>query len=278
MKGAGRASFRFPSRLLLTGVIHTVAHRLPLPSPMIITFLGTKGGTGTTTLAVNCAADLRRLTNRPTLIADVKAGPGDVAVFLGLRPRYSIVDLIDQLGWTDRALAVRFTAEHDCGLHVLAASDGFGRPSSRDAEPVEHTLRAYSSLYDFVVVDAGSTFNACAAAALTVSDVVMLVANPDVPCLRNLQRYGDALRLAGVAPERVRIVLNRTSENGVLPAGQIEKVLSRQIDYQVPSDYRTVAAAVNTGVPVSCLRTTELHTQITAMARALVGPKLAVSA
>lgn len=245
---------------------------------MIVTFLGIKGGTGTTTLAVNCAADLRRLTHRPTLVADVKAGPGDVAVFLGLRPRYNIVDLIDQLGWIDRALAVRFVAEHDCGVHVLAASDGFGRPSSRDAEAVEHTLRAFSPLYDFVVVDAGSTLNACAAAALTISDVVILVANPDVPCLRNLQRYCDALKLAGVAPERVRIVLNRTSENGVLPAGQIEKVLGRSIEYQVPSDYRTVAAAVNTGVPVSCLRTTELHQQVTSMARALVGPKLAVSA
>jgi Flp pilus assembly CpaE family ATPase len=31
---------------------------------MIVSFLGTKGGTGTTTLAVNCAADIRRITNR----------------------------------------------------------------------------------------------------------------------------------------------------------------------------------------------------------------------
>ena len=121
---------------------------------------------------------------------------------------------------------------------------------------------AVSSLYDFIVVDAGSTLTESAVAALTMSDVVMLVANPDVPCLRNLQRLTDALRLAGVAPERVRIVLNRTSENGVLPVGQIEEVLGRTIDFQVPSDYRTVAAAVNTGVPVSWLRTTELQLQI----------------
>jgi len=245
---------------------------------MIVSFLGTKGGTGTTTLAVNCAADVRRISNRSTLVADVKAGPGDVALFLGLRPRYSIVDLIDQLGWTDRALAARFPAQHESGLQVLAASDGFGRPSSRDAEAVEQALRSYSSLYDYVVVDAGSTFNSCAAAALTISDVVMLVANPDVPCLRNLQRYGDALRLAGVAPERVRIVLNRTSEYGVLPTGQIEKVLSRSIDYQVPSDYRTVAAAVNTGVPISSVGETDLHTHLNAMARALCNPSLAASA
>jgi pilus assembly protein CpaE len=244
---------------------------------MIVTFFGTKGGTGTTTLAVNTAADIRRLTERPTLIVDVKQGPGDVAVFLGLRPRYSIVELIDQVGWSDRALATRFVAEHDCGLHVLAASEGFGRPASRDVEAVDQTLRVFGSMYDFVIVDAGSTLTSSAVASLTISDIVMLVANPDVPCLRNLQRLTDAMRLAGVAPERIRIVLNRTSENGVLPVTQIEKVLSRTIDFQVPSDYRTVAAAVNTGVPVSFLRMTDLHLQIDAIARALIGPDIAAA-
>ena len=58
---------------------------------MIVSFLGTKGGTGTTTLAVNCAADIRRTTNRPTVVVDLKSGPGDVALFLGLRPRHSLL-------------------------------------------------------------------------------------------------------------------------------------------------------------------------------------------
>jgi pilus assembly protein CpaE len=248
-----------------------MAYGLRHPGEMIVTFLGTKGGTGTTTMSVNCAADIQRISNRPTLIADVKQGPGDVAVFLGLRPRYSVVDLIDQLGWTDSELATRFIAEHDCGLHLLAASEAFGRPNSRDAEGIDQTLRCMASLYDFVVVDAGSTLTTSAAAALAISDVVMLVANPDVPCLRNLQRLTDALRMAGIPPERLRIVLNRTSDNGVLPVSQIEKVLGRRIDFQVLSDYRTVAAAVNTGVPVSCLRTADMHLQLEAMARTLVG-------
>lgn len=241
---------------------------------MIITFLGTKGGTGTTTMTVNSAADIHRLSGRRTIVVDIKQGPGDVAVFLGLRPRYSIVELIDQMGWSDRALASRFVAEHDSGIHILAASEGFGRPNGKDAEAVDQTLRCLASMYDFVVVDGGSTLTSSTSAALASSDVVMLVANPDVPCLRNLQRLTDALRLARVVPERVRILLNRTSENGVLPVSQIERVLSQSIDFQVPSDYRTVAAAVNTGVPVSCLRPTELHQQLDVLARSLIGVHL----
>jgi pilus assembly protein CpaE len=244
---------------------------------MIVTLLGTKGGTGTTTLAVNIAADIRRFTSRPTIVVDLKAGCGDVAVFLGLRPRFTLLDLIDQLPWMDRAVVPRFVTEHDCGVHVLAAADEFNRPAPRDAEAVEQVLRSLSTLYAFVIVDAGSTLSACSAAALHQADTVLLVANPDVPCLRNLQRLSDAVRLAGVVSERVRIVLNRASDQGMLPVTQIEKVLGRTIDFAVTSDYRTVASAVNTGVPVSSLRPSELQTQLAAMARTIAASSLAAA-
>ena len=236
---------------------------------MIVTFLGTKGGTGTTTLAVNGAADIRRITARPSVIVDLKTGPGDVALFLGLRPRYTLLDLIDQLSWMDPGAVPRFVAEHDCGLHVISAGDEFGRPSPRDVEGVEQTLRCLTGLYEYVIVDAGSTLTACTAAALHLSDLVMLVANPDVPCLRNLQRLIDAVKLAGVSGERLRVVLNRASEFGVMSTAQIERVLGLTIDYTVGSDYRTVASAVNSGVPVSALRPSDLHAQLDALARAL---------
>jgi Flp pilus assembly CpaE family ATPase len=101
----------------------------------------------------------------------------------------------------------------------------------------------------------------------------MLVANPDVPCLRNLQRLIDAIKLAGVVGERLKIVLNRSSEFGVLSTAQIERVLGLSIDYSVGSDYRTVASAVNSGVPVSTLKTSELHAQLDTIARSIAGPK-----
>ena len=229
-------------------------------------------------MAVNCAADIHRLSHRSTLLLDAKQGPGDVAVFLGLRPRYSIVELLDQVGWSDRALAGRYVAEHESGLHVLAASEGFGRPNSRDVEGVERAVECFNTLYDFVIIDAGSTLSSSAVTALTMADLVVLVANPDLPCLRNLRRLSDALRLAGVVPERIRVLLNRTSDASVLPLSQIEAVVGRPMDFRITSDYRTAAAAVNTGVPVSSLRSTELHLQLESMARTLIGINVSAAA
>jgi pilus assembly protein CpaE len=252
----------------------TVAHALRDAFVVVITFLGTKGGTGTTTMAVNSATAIHRLAKRPTVIVEVKPGPGDVAVFLGLRPRYSIVDLIDHTAWNDVARASRFVTEHESGVQVLSASEAFGRPDGADAEGVEQTLACCRRAYDFVVVDAGSTLTTSTVKALAQSDIVMLVANPDVPCLRNVRRLCDALRVADILPERVRILLNRASEQGVMLVAHIEKVLGRAIDFQVASDYRTVAAALNTGVPVSSLRPTVLNQQVDTMARVLIGSHL----
>ena len=165
---------------------------------MIASFLGTKGGTGTTTLAVNGAADIRRLTGRPTVVVDLKNGPGDVALFLGLRPRHSVLTALDHLAWIDPTTLRRFVVEHDCGLHVLAAGDDYSRPAMREADYVEQMLRALNTVYDFVILDVGTSLMPPSATALQLSDAIMLVANPDVPCLRNLQRIIDAVKTAGV--------------------------------------------------------------------------------
>jgi pilus assembly protein CpaE len=248
-----------------------MAQPLPCTTPVIITFLGTKGGTGTTTMAVNAGAEIHRITRRATIIVDAKTGPGDVAVLLGLRPRYSLVELSDHVGWNDRRLAARYVAEHDSGLHVLAASEGFGRPGARDVEALEQALGGLASMYEFVVIDAGNTLSGPAVTALTAADVVVLVANPDLPCLRNLQRLTDALRLSGVMPERVRVLLNRATDDGV-PASEMEKVLRRSVDFSVPSDPRSIAAAVNAGVPIWRLRQNDLQPPLETFARALIGP------
>ena len=238
---------------------------------MIVSYLGTKGGTGTTTLAVNGAADIRRITNRSTVIVDLKSGPGDVALFLGLRPRHSLLTALDHLAWIDPLMLSRYILEHDCGLHVLAAGDEYGRPGPRDADAVEQTLRALNSIYDYVILDVGTSLMMPAAAALQLSDHILMVANPDVPCLRNLQRLIDAVKTAGVPGERLQIVLNRASEFGVLSTAQIERVLGLNISFSVNSDYRTVASAVNSGVPVSALRASEINGQLDAIARAIGG-------
>ena len=111
------------------------------PPATTLVFFGSKGGAGTTTLAVNCGVELARLSKKATVIVDLKAGLGEVALFLGVRPRFSLLDAIDNLHRLDREFLKELVVKHKSGLEILAGSDQFDRPGAGDAGGIEELLR-----------------------------------------------------------------------------------------------------------------------------------------
>ncbi|MBI2222518.1 MAG: AAA family ATPase [Acidobacteria bacterium] len=234
-------------------------------------FLGAKGGCGTTTVAVNTAVELMRLTKRSTIVVDFKQSLGEVALFLGVRPRFTILDAIENLHRLDKDFLKELAARHKSGLDILAGSEQFDRPNAGDAAPIEELLRVLTKVYDYVVIDAGNTINAISIAALYAADTIFLVANPDVPSIRNAQRLVERVRQLGAGSERVRILLNRVTDQHMIAPKQIETALGYSIHHSFASDYRTVATALNSGVPLSMTDNSEIAEQFGAFTRQLVG-------
>ena len=237
-----------------------------------LVFFGAKGGAGTTTLAVNCAVEMARLSKRSTVIVDLKAGLGEVSLFLGIRPRYSVLDAVDNLQRLDREFLRELVAKHKSGLEVLAGSDNFDRPGAGDVTGIEELLRLLTRQYEYVVIDAGSQLNPCTVAALYTADQMFLVANPDVPSVRNAQRLFDRVRELGACGERARLLLNRAAEPYPIPPKQIEGACGHPIDHTFPSDYKTVSAALNSGVPLALAGNSELATQFDEFTKKLLEP------
>ncbi len=234
-------------------------------------FLGAKGGSGTTTVAVNCAVEIARLTKRPTAILDLKPCLGEVALFLGVRPRFTVLDAIENLHRLDREFLQELMSRHKSGLDILAASEQFDRPSAQDAGAIEELLRVLARLYDYIVIDAGNMINSCAVAALYAADTIFLVTNPDVPSIRNSQRLVDRVRQLGAGSERVKILLNRVSDQILIAPKQIETALGYGIHHTFSSDYRTVSTALNSGVPLSLTNNSEISAQFGSFTRQLLG-------
>jgi pilus assembly protein CpaE len=234
-------------------------------------FLGAKGGAGTTTVAVNCAVEIARLTKRPTAIVDLKPSLGEVALFLGVRPRFTVLDAIENLHRLDRDFLRELMARHKSELDILAGSEQFDRPNQADASAIEELLRVLSRLYDYIVIDAGNMINSCAASALYAADAVFLITNPDVPSIRNAQRLVDRVRQLGAGSERVKILLNRVSDQSLIAPKQIETALGYGIHHTFSSDYRTVSTALNSGVPLALANHSDLAAQFSSFTRQLLG-------
>ena len=247
------------------------------PPATTLVFFGAKGGAGTTTLAVNCGVELARLSKRSTIIIDLKPGLGEVALFLGVRQRYSLVDALYNLHRLDREFLKELVVKHKSGLDILGGSDNFDRPGGADAGPLEEVFRLLARQYDYILIDAGSQINSVAVAALYTADTMFLVANPDVPSVRNAQRLLDRVRQLGACGERVRVLLNRAADPCPIPPRQIEAALGHPIHHTFPSDYKTVSTALNSGVPLALTGDGDIAGQFDRFTRRLIEPDAAAA-
>ena len=207
-----------------------------------------------------------------TVIVDIKPGLGEVSLFLGVRSRYTLLDALDNLHRLDGEFLRELVVKHKSGLEILAGSDSFDRPGPGDTAGLEEVLRLLSKTYDYIIIDAGSQMSTCAVTALYTADTICLVANPDVPCVRNAQRLLERVRQLGPAEERVRVLLNRAAEPFPIPPAQIQSALGYPIFHMFPSDYKTVSGALNSGVPLTMSDNSEMASQFDRFTRRLLDP------
>ena len=228
----------------LRGALGRIAERLAAArgddtsASRTFAFFGSKGGTGTTTLAVNCGTELARLSKKPTIIIDLNPFLGEVALFLGVRPRFTLLDAADNLHRLDAQFLGELVAKHTSGLDILAGSDTVDRPNRQDAGALEELIQWLGRSYEFVVIDAGHLTNPCAEVAVNAADSIFLVANPDIPSIRNTQRVADRMEHMGAGKDRIRILLNRTSRQHIIAPKQIEDAIGHPAHLSSSNNHR----------------------------------------
>jgi Flp pilus assembly CpaE family ATPase len=100
--------------------------------------------------------------------------------------------------------------------------------------------------------------------------MIYVIANPDVPSIRNTQRLVDRICQLGADRDRLRIVLNRTSDQHLIAPKQIETALGHPIVQTFASDYNTVSSALNAGVPLTLSNHSQLASQFTRFTKAIL--------
>ncbi|WP_423835823.1 AAA family ATPase [Streptomyces endophytica] len=145
----------------------------PGPAGRLVTVTGAKGGVGTTVAAVQLAL-AARAAGRSVALVDLDLQSGDVASYLDVQFRRSIVDLA---GIQDLSVRVLQDAVHDhhTGLALLLAPEEGERGEEVDDRAARQILGALRSRYEVVVVDCGSQMQSANAAAVELADVALLV-------------------------------------------------------------------------------------------------------
>ncbi len=234
----------------------------------VFAFVGAKGGVGTTTMAVNVATVLAKLSKGPTLLVDLHLVYGDAAVFLGADPRFSVIDALENMERLDAEFLKSLVVKTNSGLDLLASAD---RPASRviDMRRVGSVVQLAASQYAYTVLDVAGSDPIVLDGLDSVTNLV-IVANQELATVRNAGRMAAALR-SRYPNTAISTVINRHDGNAEIGQPDVEKAVGGRIAHHFPNDYRRALTAMHKGRPLALDNHNQLSASLTALARDLAG-------
>src|SRR6185312_754412 len=247
-------------------------------SSSMIAVLGSRGGVGTTTLAVNLAATLA--TDPASAVAlidlDLSLGDADIALELTGVENISIADLARNIERLDMNFLRRAMARHEpSNLSILRHPLEISEVASIHEGHVERILNLLKISYTHLVLDLSKSLRPTDLLALRMADLILLTAQLELSSLRNVVRLIHSLNQEENLADKVRVIVNRqgaeTIDEGISPK-KAEEVIGKPIFWQIPNDPKPVIAARVAGQPlVTHAPKSKVQMSLTGLAQALYG-------
>jgi pilus assembly protein CpaE len=241
--------------------LRRMQYRLGLPTNgsegakgKVLAFFSAKGGSGCTTIASNLAIHLHQLTGKRTLLVDLDLELGEIALFLGVQPRFNLTDLVRNFHRMDADLLASYIERHESGVHLLSAPYHPERVENVTGEQFRTILQFLARHYDYVLVDTPRTFSPAALVAFEEAEQLHLVGHLDLPSLRNIKRCLPLLDriTGGNMGERVRLLVNRYNSSATeISTAELEKALGLTVFWKLSNDYEAVMRSINNGHPIA---------------------------
>lgn len=215
-----------------------------------ITVFSNKGGVGKTFIAVNMAAALA-LKGQRVLIVDMDFQAGqDMARMLNLSPKNSLVDLLAQPeSEADPNSIKKFVISHSSGLDFLPAVSHMRQVGHITPDNIKPFFKRVATAYDFVIIDAGNSFSETMITVLDYSNLILVVATPDILAVYQMKYCIELLQSLHYPLKMIKLVLNRAESRGGVAWQEVKEALTLDIFSLVPSDGKTVGMALNRGIP-----------------------------
>jgi pilus assembly protein CpaE len=215
----------------------------------ITSVFATKGGLGATTLAINLGVSVAERAEGKTLLVELDTRQSDIVTFLDLRPRYSILDVVENIGRMDESLLRGLLTRHASGLWTVPGPTRLER-GQLSPEQVSGAIEVLRSYFDQVLIDLRHDFDPGTIAALEASDVILFVTSLDVAALRSGAAALAAFRHLGLDSKKIKVVVMRDGTGDSVTVRHARNTLGLPVYWRTPSDYQTVVASINAGRPV----------------------------
>jgi pilus assembly protein CpaE len=216
----------------------------------LVVVMGSKGGVGATTVAVNLGVQLSVYAKKRVALLDFARPLGNAHLLLDLHPQFGVRDAMDNLDRLDTHFLDGLLISHSTGLRVLAGTTQPEQWQAIKLDALERIVNVAQASSDMVVVDMGPQFGSEWASMLKMARMILVVAEANVPSLWTLQRRLAALKGFGIESERARLILNRWHQDDDSVLKGIQKEFNQPVFARIPNDFRKASASVNLGTPL----------------------------
>lgn len=214
-----------------------------------VAVIGTRGGSGATSFAVNLSWLLAEELQQKTMLIDLDLWFGTIALSLDLEPTRGLREALENPARIDGLFISSSTAKLSDNLSVMAAEEALAGEMIYYAGATEILIEALAHSNKCLIMDLPRGAFRMRHPVLEASTQIALVTPINLAGLRDSIRLLGAIDDAG-SVAKVRIVANRVgSTSQAMTVGEFEKALGRKVDIEIPDEPKVFKDASNTGKP-----------------------------
>lgn len=200
----------------------------------IISVVGTRGGVGSTTIAVNLAATLASKSGLPTAILDFDPEFGTACLMLDVEPSRGLVDALEKPDRVDTLFLDRVMSKVSDNLFIMGAEKTLSDVLRINDKAPEIILSRLKQKYPFVIVDI-TRINPFTRHFLQNSTDNILVTELSLSGLRDAMRIYDLIK-GSLSNGSVTFVANKVglAKKYQVPVKDFEEQTHSKLSFQIP--------------------------------------------
>lgn len=243
---------------------------------LVMAVLGSRGGAGATSLAVNLGCSLAADKANNVALLDLDLALGDADVALDLMPVYTLADVAMNIVRLDMTFLKRSLVQHaGSGLSLLPHPVQLQDIELIKEEHLQRVLGLLRASYSHLVLDLSKSFSALDITAMRMADIVLVVAQLELSSLRNVVRILARLGVEDGLMEKTKVVVNRVGcdfFDGAISLKKAEETIGVPVYWQIPNEPKSMMASRNAGIPlVEYAPRSKIHQSIHGLAQVLSG-------
>ena len=223
---------------------HSSAHGV------VVTCMSAASGDGGSTLAVNLSHCLAEEQKQSTVLVDMDYQFGLIAKGLDLTAPFGIRELFDHPDrGLDDLLVEKMLVRYGDRLKIIASPNALQILPPVRPEIIRDLIAILRSKFKFVVIDVPHVWTHWTAAALKHADHNILVGQLWLRSLTHATRLLNAWQGAGISPEHVSLIMNRSGAKfkEAISAEEFERISRHKIEAYLSNDIKAVVNAENQG-------------------------------